>query len=282
MPSVSIDAGTIHYLTNGPEDGRPFVFVHGYTMAASLWSELSELLAARGARCIAPTLPLGGHPEPMREGAELTMETIADIVADFIAALELDDVVLVGNDTGGAIAQVLITRRPERIGSLVLLSCDAFEHFPPPVLKPLIAAAKLGPAFKAALMTMKSRIARKRAFGPLAHKEIDDLVQQWLAPMYADSRVLEDLRRFTATINGQTMLDAAAKLGEFDKPALVAWSADDEFFPVEDGRRLAEALPGARFELVRGAKTFSMIDQPTALAELLSEFAALPGLVPAA
>jgi pimeloyl-ACP methyl ester carboxylesterase len=278
MPSVSIDAGPIHYLSSGPDDGRPVVFIHGYAMAASLWTELRERLSVRGARCVAPTLPLGGHPEPMREGAELTMEGIADMVADFLGALELDDAVLVGTDTGGAIAQIVATRRPERLGALVLLSCDAFEHFPPPVMKPLIAAAKLRPAFKAALMTMRSRLVRQRTFGPLAHADIDDLVQDWLAPLFADPHVLEDLRRLTATLNGQTMLDAAARLGEFDKPALIAWSADDEFFPLDDGHRLADALPNSQFELINDARTFSMIDQPDAVADLVAEFAALPGL----
>ncbi len=145
-------------------------------------------------------------------------------------------------------------------------------------MKPLIAAAKLRPAFKAALMTMRSRLVRQRTFGPLAHAGIDQLVQDWLAPLFADPRVLEDLRRFTATLTGQTMLDAAARLGEFHKPALVAWSADDEFFPLEDGRRLADALPNSHFEVITDARTFSMIDQPDTVADLVAEFAALPRL----
>lgn len=165
MPTVTLNTGTIHYENAGPPDGRPVVFIHGYSMGSSLWRPLSEQLAALGFSCLAPTWPLGAHTEPMREGAALTMEGIAAIVGELLHALALEDVVLVGNDTGGAIAQLVATSAPERLGALVLTGCDAFEHFPPPILKPFIAAAKFPPAFHAALQPMRTRFGRKRGFG---------------------------------------------------------------------------------------------------------------------
>jgi pimeloyl-ACP methyl ester carboxylesterase len=188
MPVVSLSAGLIHYQKTGPPDGRPVVFVHGYAMGASLLRPLTERLAARGFLCVAPTWPLGAHSEPMREDAELTMEGIAAIIAETLDSLELDNVVLVGNDTGGAISQIVATTRPQRVGALVLTSCDAFEHFPPPVLKPLIAAAKMGPAFDAAIQPLRTRIGRKRAFGALAHAAIDPLVREWVKPALSNRR----------------------------------------------------------------------------------------------
>ena len=204
MPTVTLNAGTIHYENAGPPDGRPVVFIHGYSMGSSLWRPLSERLAARGFSCLAPTWPLGAHTEPMREGAELTMEGIAAIVGELLHALALEDVVLVGNDTGGAIAQLVATSAPERLGALVLTSCDAFEHFPPPILKPIIAAAKFPPAFHAALQPMRTRFGRKRGFGALAHADIDDLVAEWVEPALTNRRVRNDLRRFTASLNRET------------------------------------------------------------------------------
>ena len=273
MPTVTLNAGTIHYEKAGPPDGRPVVFIHGYSMGSSLWRPLSEQLAARGFSCLAPTWPLGAHTEPMREGAELTMEGIAAIVGELLHALALEDVVLVGNDTGGAIAQLVATSAPERLGALVLTSCDAFEHFPPPILKPIIAAAKFPPAFHAALQPMRTRFGRKRGFGALAHADIDDLVAEWVEPVLTNRRVRNDLRRFTASLNRETTVRVAARLPRFAKPALVAWSADDVFFPREDGQRLAEALPNSRLEVVENARTFSMIDQPDRLAGLVADFA---------
>ncbi|HEY4829917.1 MAG TPA: alpha/beta hydrolase [Solirubrobacteraceae bacterium] len=274
MPTVTLSTGTIHYERSGPGEGRPVVFIHGYAMGSSLWGPLAVRLAARGFDCIAPTWPLGAHTEPMRDATELTMESVARTVAEFLEALELHDVVLVGNDTGGAITQVVATTTPARLGALVLTSCDAFEHFPPPVLKPFITAARFGPTFRAVVTPLRTRLVRRRAYGALAHADIDHLVREWVKPVLTDSRIREDLRRFTASLAGETTVEAAAALlPQFSKPALIAWSADDEFFPLDDGRRLAAALPNSRFELIERARTFSMIDQPDALADLIADFA---------
>ena len=274
MPAVTLSAGTIHYEESGPAGGRPIVFIHGYTMASSLWQPLTNRLAGWGSRCFAPTWPLGAHREPMRDRADLTMEGIAGLVAEFLDALDLRDVVLVGNDTGGAIAQVVATTRPERLGGLVLTSCDAFEHFPPGgSFKTLIAAARFAPTFRAVVAQLRMRKVRERGFGQLAHADIDDLVTEWVAPLLTNAGVREDLRHFTASLRTQTMVDAGARLPQFTKPSLIAWSADDTFFAVDDGRRLADALPSSRLELIEDARTFSMIDQPDVLAELIAEFA---------
>jgi pimeloyl-ACP methyl ester carboxylesterase len=274
MPAVTLSTGTIHYEKSGPEESRPIVFVHGYTMASSLWRPLTQRLAGWGSLCLAPTWPLGAHTEPMHHGAELTMEGMAALVAEFLETLDLNDVVLVGNDTGGAIAQLVATTAPDRLGGLVLTSCDAFEHFPPGgSFKTLIAAARFAPTFHAVVAPLRTRIVRDQGYGKLAHADIDHLVREWVEPVLTNPAVREDLRRFTASLDQQTMIDAGARLPQFTKPALIAWSADDTFFPVEDGRRLAAALPNSRFELIQHARTFSMIDQPDALAELICEFA---------
>jgi pimeloyl-ACP methyl ester carboxylesterase len=273
MPTLTLNAGTIDYEKSGPDDGRPVVLVHGYMMGRSLWEPLCQRLASRGFLCIAPTWPLGAHAQPMREDAELTIEAIAAMVGDFCDELSLESVLLVGNDTGGAIAQVVATTAPVRIGGLVLTSCDAFEHFPPPVLKPAIAAAKFAPTFRAGLQPMRTRFGRQRAYGALAHADIDHLVVEWLKPALGDRGVREDLRRLTVSLNQQTTVTAAARLPGFTKPALIAWSADDAFFPLDDGHRLAATLPNSRLEVIDGARTFSMIDQPDQLTELIADFA---------
>ena len=273
MPSVTLKAGTIQYEKSGPADGRPVVFIHGYAMGGSLWRPLGERLSARGLSCLAPTWPLGAHREPMREDAELTMEGVAEMVSELLEAVDLQDVVLVGNDTGGAIAQIVAGAADDRIGALVLTSCDAFEHFPPPILKPFIAAAKFPPAFTAAAQPLRTRLGRKRAYGALAHADIDHLVVEWLEPALSNARVREDLRRFTASMHRDSTIKAGERLPRFTKPALIAWSSDDAFFPLEDGRRLAAALPNSRLEVIERSRTFSMVDQPDRLAELIASFA---------
>jgi pimeloyl-ACP methyl ester carboxylesterase len=273
MPTIDLNAGTIHYEVTGPENGRPVVFVHGYLMGSQLWRQVCQRLADRGLRCIAPTWPLGAHPEPLRPGADRTITGVAGIVAEFLAALDLEDVVLVGNDTGGVVTQLVAVHHPERLGALVLTSCDAFEHFPPPILKPVILAAKTKSVFRTAIQAMRAPVARKRAYEGLAHSDIDDLTQTWVRPVLSDAAIAEDLRQFTLSMRAEVTTGVAARLPEFDKPTLIAWSGDDVFFEQQDGVRLAEVIPGARLEVIEGARTFSMLDRPDRLADLLSDVA---------
>ncbi|OBK22810.1 oxidoreductase [Mycobacterium asiaticum] len=273
MPTIDINAGTIHYEATGPEDGRPVVFVHGYLMGGELWHQVSMRLADQGLRCIAPTWPLGAHPQPLRPGADRTITGVARIVADVLDALDLEDVVLVGNDTGGVVTQLVAVHHRQRLGALVLTSCDAFEHFPPPILKPVILAAKSKSIFRGAIQTMRAPAARRRAYDGLAHNDIDDLTQGWVRPVLSDPAIAEDLRQLSLSLRTEVTTAVAARLPEFDKPTLIAWSGDDAFFEVEDGRRLAALIPNARLEIIEGARTFSMVDRPDRLAELLSTVA---------
>lgn len=273
MSTIDISAGTIHYAAAGPENGRPVVFVHGYMMGGQLWRQVSQRLADLGLRCIAPTWPLGAHPEALRRGADRTITGVAGMVAEALAALDLDDVVLVGNDTGGVVTQLVAVHHPERLGALVLTSCDAFEHFPPPILKPVILAAKSKTTFRTVAQAMRVPAARRRAFDGLAHSNIDHLTEVWVRPALADPGVAEDLRQFTLSMRTEVTTGVGERLPEFDKPTLIAWSADDVFFEQEDGARLAATIPNARLEVIDGARTFSMVDQPDRLADLVSTIA---------
>ncbi|KZS59756.1 alpha/beta fold hydrolase [Mycobacterium ostraviense] len=273
MSTIDINAGTIHYEATGPASGRPVVFVHGYLMGGQLWRQVAERLAGLGLRCLAPTWPLGAHPEPLRAGADQSIGGVAGIVAEFLAALDLEDVVLVGNDTGGVVTQLVAVHHRERVGALVLTSCDAFEHFPPPILKPVILAAKSKPLFRAAIQSMRAPAARRRAYDNLAYADIDELTQAWVRPALSNPQVAEDLRQLSLSLRTEVTTGVAARLPEFDKPTLIAWSADDKFFAREDGERLAATIPNARFELIEAARTFSMVDRPDRLADLLSTVA---------
>ena len=274
MATVELPMGRIHYQEEGPREGRPVVCVHGYLMGASLFAGLGERLAGQGLRCIRPTWPLGAHPEPMAPGADVTPRGVAATIAAFLDALDLHDVVLLGNDTGGALCQVVAVDHPERLGALVLTNCDAFENFPPSFFKALVAAAKVPGALKVALAPMQTAAARRSpaGYGLLSHGDVDDLAREWVKPAAADDRVFDDLRRLTVALDNEVTLDAAERLPGFDRPVLLAWATDDRLFPLRDAQRLAERLPDARVETIEGSRTFSMIDQPDRLAALVGEF----------
>ena len=273
MHSVELPQGTIRYRDDG--EGRPFVFVHGILVNGLLWRRVTPRL--EGVRRIVPDWPLGSHEVPLRPGADLTPPGLAQLIADFVDALGLDDVVLVGNDTGGALSQIVAADHGQRVGGLVLTSCDAFENFLPPMFRPLQVAARVPGALPAFLTPLRLRATRglPLAFGWLRKRPIEPEVSDaYIAPYFQHAGVRRDLRKVLAGISTRHTLDAAAKLPAFGKPALVAWSADDRFFPVDHGRRLADLLPKARLEVIPDSYAFSPEDQPDRLAALLRDFAA--------
>jgi pimeloyl-ACP methyl ester carboxylesterase len=123
------------------------------------------------------------------------------------------------------------------------------------------------------LALLRTSFGRRRAYGLLAHANIEALAAEWVGPALSDSRIREDLRRFTTSLNCQSTLRAAERLAQFAHPALIAWSADDPFFPLADSERLAAALPRCHREVIERSRTFSMIDQPDRLATLIADFA---------
>ena len=109
--AVTVEQGTVAYRETGPADGPAVVFVHGAFVDGPLWRKVTPALDGT-LRCVVPDLPLGSHRTPMKPGADLSPPGLAKLIADFVAALELDDVTLIGNDTGGALCQLVVTRHP--------------------------------------------------------------------------------------------------------------------------------------------------------------------------
>lgn len=267
---VTLPAGTIRYREAG--EGRPVVFVHGYLVDGRLWDGVVDSLSDR-CRCLAPDWPIGAQQVAMNPDADLSPYGIAAIVASFLDALDLDDVTIVGNDSGGAISQVLVTRHPERIGRLVLTNCDTHENFPPGIFKamPPIAALPGGMAVLAAPFRIGA-LARA-AFKPFSKKPIPaDLVASWMQPALHDPGVKRDAKKVTAGMNKRYTLEAAEKLRDSELPILLTWAPSDRFFPIKYAQRLVAETPNARLVEIPDAATFVPLDQPQRLAEEIAAF----------
>ena len=283
LKEIGLPQGTIRYRDTG--SGEPIVFVHGLLVDGRLWRDVTPLLEDEF-RCIVPDLPLGSHTSPVAEGTDLSPPGLARIVADLLDALELDRVTLVGNDTGGAICQLVATRHPERLARLVLTPCDAYEDFLPPAFRPLQWAAHV-PGLPAALF-QPFRLGAVRGsplgFGWLIKRRpLDsDLLESWLRPSLEDAAVRRDAVEILRRIDNRFTLEAAERLREFDRPALIAWATEDRFFKLRNGERLADAIPDARLERIEDARTFVPLDQPKRLAELIAAFIRETPAAPAA
>ncbi len=273
---VQLPQGTISYRERG--SGEPIVFVHGLLVNGDLWRKVVPELS-KDYRCIAPDLPLGSHTQPMNEDADLSPYGVAKLIDDFLAALHLRDVTLVGNDTGGAFCQLVITRHPERIGRLVLTPCDAYENFPPRLFKWLLAPAKSPAGARMMLQPMRLAAMRRSpmGFGWLAKKGIDaEVTDSWMRPALENAGIRRDLAKVLRGIHPRYTLEAAEKLGAFDRPVLLVWAPEKDFFPWEHAQRLSQTFPDARVERVEDSYTFVSEDQPEQLARLISEFARKP------
>jgi pimeloyl-ACP methyl ester carboxylesterase len=258
--------------------GPPIVFVHGLLVNANLWRKVVPALSS-DFRCVTLDLPLGSHALPMPEGADLSPHALGDLIADSIEALELEDVTLVGNDTGGALCQMVVTRRPERIGRLVLTSCDYRDNFPPAMFAYFKPAAAIPGGIRALMAPMRLRAPRRLpfAFGWLVKRRIDRPAEDsYVLAVTTVPGVGRDLRQVIRGLHTRYTNEAADELGSFRRPALIAWSREDRFFKPTDAERLAQDLPNARLEWIDDARTFASEDQPGRLAELIAGFAREP------
>ena len=177
---VDLPAGRIRYREAG--EGKPIVFVHGYLVDGRLWGGVVDSLSDR-CRCIAPDWPIGSQQIAMKPDADLSPYGIAALIASFLEELDLEDVTIVGNDSGGAMSQVLVTRHPERIGRLVLTNCDTHENFPPGPFKALIPLAKMPGGMTIVAAPFRIPALARAAFKPFAKKQIPaELIASWMEP----------------------------------------------------------------------------------------------------
>ena len=274
MPIVEVPQGRIEYRVAGPEhsDAPPVVFVHGLLVDGQLWTGVADRLAAAGIRSYAPNLPLGSHRIPLGADADLTPRGVAQLIIDFLAALELRDVTLVGNDTGGALCQFVIDTDPDRIGALVLTNCDAFDKFPPPPFGALVKAGRSRTMLKIMAASTRPTVLRHSAlgFGPLARNLDADVTRSWMEPLRTDRAIRADTARFMAGINKADLLDVSTRLGAFTRPVRLVWGDGDRFFKLEFAQRLADTFPSAELTTVPDGLTFVPLDAPEAVAEAIS------------
>jgi pimeloyl-ACP methyl ester carboxylesterase len=269
---IELPTGTIHYREAG--EGKPVVFVHGFLVDGRLWDGVVDGLAD-GHRCIAPDWPLGAQQSAMKPDADLSPHGIADLIASFLEKLDLDDVTIVGNDSGGAMSQVLAARHPQRIGRLVLTNCDTHENFPPGIFKYILPLARIPGVVPAMAAPLRIGSFARIAYKPFSKKPIPpDLIESWVAPSLTDRAVRHDLRKLMTGMHRRYTLEAAERLRGSDLPLLLSWAPGDRYFPMKYAERLASEVPGARIVQIPDSRTFVPIDQPRRLADEIAGFVA--------
>lgn len=275
MPEVELSAGVIEYGDTGG-DGPAMVFIPGLAMDGRQWGLVMAELRS-DYRCLTPVPPFGAHRQPMRPDADLSLRGMCRLVAEFLERLDLRDVTLCFNDWGGA--QVMIADgRMERVGKLVLVSCETAGNYPPGLAG---HAAWLSCKLPGGLGLMRQTLLRPGLrrlpfiFGQMTKRGIpDELMRDWLEPLRRPE-IRRDLRKYAGdAMNGKRDIRAAtAALASFERPVLVVWDSEGRMMPNDQGRQLAESFPDARFVELPDCYTLIPIDQPLALAEAIRGFA---------
>jgi pimeloyl-ACP methyl ester carboxylesterase len=268
---VDLPQGRLAYRVAGPDTSSfpPAVLVHGLLTDGRLWERVADRLAAAGIRSYAPTLPLGSHQWPMNADADLSPRGIAQLTLDFIRVLDLSDVTIAGNDTGGAICQIMLGTDTSRISAAVLTNCDAFGTFPPMAFAPLFRALRHPGLVACIAPTLRSTAMRHGplGYGLLTSGPLDPgLTGDWTRPV-ADKAIRRDLAKLARGVHPRVLVDAASRFGQFTGPVRILWGERDPFFRLGLARQLSEAFPRATLTTVPGGRTFLPLDHPDRVAD---------------
>lgn len=272
MPIAHLPQGDVHYREFGPADGPAVLFVHGVLANGLLWYDVAERL--ENVRCIVPDWPLGAHSVPLNRDADLSTAGVVSLIIALLDSLKLERVTLVGNDSGGALCQLIIARHPERLHRVVLTSCDAYDIWLPLLFKYFEFAAFIPGALWLLATSMRWRPLRRLpiALGWLAKRLPRATSDAFTAPLARSAGVRADVAKFLKAISPKDTLAAAAHFRTFTAPVLIAWSREDRFFPLNHAHRLQAAFPHAELKLIDDAYTFSPLDNPAALAAAMNDF----------
>jgi pimeloyl-ACP methyl ester carboxylesterase len=255
---VDTRSGPASYVdTGGP--GRPVLFVHGIGTSSYLWRHVIEMLDGQR-RCVAPDLPLHGYT-PAAPDQDFTLPGLARFVADFCDALELTDIDLVANDTGGAVSQVFAARHAERLRTLTLTNCEAHDNVPPKALLPAVLLARMGLYARLAPRLVRDpNRGRKRVYG-LGYQDIarlpDDIARVWLEAQAGTAEAARQSQRFLVSLHARDLLAAEPALAHLDVPTLIVWGTGDMFFRRKWAYWLRDTIPGATEVIeIEGARIF--------------------------
>ena len=272
--SVVVDGAAISYGDVG--SGPTLVFVHGVYVTGTLWDDVVARLSGEH-RCITPTWPFGAQREPAGTDVDLGVVAAGRRIVKLLEALDLYDVTLVANDTGGGVLLAALADHElqwHRVSRLVFTNCDSFEHFPPAGFAPLVRLCRLSPTIGAGVLRLLATGPGQARFISMVTRHAIDR-SRWAAifgGFVSSPAVRREAVRFTADLHPRHTLAATAAIEACPKPALMVWGDHDELFPLSHARRLVEAFPHATLHVIADSSTYVMLDRPDETANAIAEF----------
>jgi pimeloyl-ACP methyl ester carboxylesterase len=240
-------SGPVSYVdTGGP--GRPVLFVHGVGSSSYLWRNVIGLLDGER-RCVSFDLPLHGYT-PAAPDQDFTLPGLARFIEGGCDALDLTDIDLVANDTGGAVSQVFAAGHAERLHTLTLTNCEAHDNLPPRALLPAVLLARMGLLAPLAprLMAPGNPRTAKRVYGRLYQdftKLPAEIARVWLEAQAGTPEAARQAQRLLTSLHARDLLAAEPALARLQVPTLIVWGTNDMFFRTKWAYWLRDTIPGA-------------------------------------
>lgn len=238
-------AGELSYIDVG--HGPTALFLHGIGTNALLWRKVIGQLSGDQRRCIALDLPLHGH-SPATPDHDFALPALARTVEALCEALDLSDIDLVANDTGGAVAQIFAAHHPGRLRTLALTNCEAHDNVPPKALRATVWAARLGLIARTGPRSMKDLgRARKAVFRSTYQSSAeppDEIVDSFLRPLLGTRDRARQFQRLLLAQRAEDLLSVESALRTLDVPTSIVWGTDDRFFHLRWAYWLRDTIPG--------------------------------------
>jgi pimeloyl-ACP methyl ester carboxylesterase len=267
---VRVDGLDVEYAETGT--GPTILFVHGVYVTGAVWNDVVAELGD-GFRCVAPTWPLGAHGTST-DGADLSAEAAARRIVHFMGALDLTEVTVVANDTGGGLVLASLGDPgldTSRITRLVLTNCDSYEHFPPGSFAQIVKLCRLSPAVGGAIVRLLATGLGQSFFLKAVCRTppAKDRQREVFGAFATSAAARRDAVAVTASLDPALTLRAAPAIEAFDRPVTLPWGIDDDLFPLDHARRLRDAFPNATLIEIPDCSAYVMLDAPKVLADAI-------------
>ncbi len=275
---VSTSFGDIAYLETGSSEKPPVLFVHGIPTSSYLWRHPMRFLQ-NALHCYAPDLMGLGDTRPAAS-TRFDMEAQAEMLGSFMTALGHEEFGLVCHDQGGAAAQILAGRFPDRVRAFVLTDCVCYDNWPVPAILRLQRLTRI--PFLPKILAALGVLEWIELFTPFSNfrrgvhdrsKLSNESIREYLRPMSSSGEGQERFERFLMAGHPRYTELIVPDLKKFTNPTMVIWAGDDYYLSPSWGRRLYEDIPGAeRFELVPFCGHFWQEERPSEFSSIFGEF----------
>jgi pimeloyl-ACP methyl ester carboxylesterase len=265
--TARVDGLDVEYTDAG--SGLTILFVHGVYVTGAIWDDVVAELG-EGFRCIAPTWPLGAH-STSTDGADLGAEAASRRIVHFVETLDLTNVTVVANDTGGGLVLAALgdpTLDTSRISRLVLTNCDSYEHFPPGSFAQIVKVCRFSSAVGGGILRLLATGPGQSFFlkAVSKHPPTPERQREIFGAFATSGSARRDAVTVTASLDPALTLRAAPAIEAFDKPVTLVWGTEDELFPLSHAYRLRDAFPHATLIEIPDCSAFVMVDAPQRLA----------------